>query len=58
MLYYLCYMIAKKHGGKRPNSGRDKVTDPKIQVTTYHRQSAINKAGGMDKFKHKIYKAV
>jgi|GEM_PF-4169593 len=51
-------MIAKKHGGKRPNSGRDKVTDPKIQVTTYHRQSAINKAGGMDKFKHKIYKAV
>ena len=51
-------MIVKKHGGIRPNSGRGKTLDPKQPVTTYHRKSEIKKAGGMDKFKQKIYKAL
>lgn len=38
---------AKTHGGVRAKAGRKEVTDKKINVTTYHRQSDVDLLGGL-----------
>lgn len=48
-------MITKKHGGKRKGAGRKKLADPKRAVTLYIHQSEINKSGGVEFLKQRIY---
>lgn len=43
-------------GGKRKNSGRKKTSDPKKQVTLYVKSSIVEKKGGDDVLKEKIYR--
>ena len=42
------------HGGKRKTSGRKPVTDKKVQVSFYIKQSKIDSVGGIEKFKEKV----
>ena len=46
-----------KQGGKRKNSGRKPVTDPKVALTIYVHQSKITKLGGKDKARQKALSA-
>jgi hypothetical protein len=39
-------METKKRGGKRENSGRNPVSDPKIPITVYIEKSRVAKDGG------------
>jgi hypothetical protein len=47
-------MMETKHGGNRKNSGRKPVSDKKIQVSFYIKQSKIDSVGGIEKFKEKV----
>lgn len=38
----------KKHGGKRPNAGRNPVKDLKIPITIYIQQSIVDSVGGVE----------
>ncbi len=38
--------INNNHGGKRPRSGRKKVSDPAVQLSIYPKQSMIKSIGG------------
>lgn len=46
--------MAKQHGGNRKNSGRKSVSDKKVQVSFYIKQSKIGSVGGFEKFKEKV----
>ena len=46
--------MATKHGGNRKNSGRKPVSDKKVQVSFYIKQSKIDSVGGIEKFKEKV----
>jgi hypothetical protein len=46
------------HGGKRKNSGRKPVSDKKVQVSFYIKQSKIDSVGGIDKFKEKVLRYI
>ena len=50
-------MAKKIHGGKRKKSGRKPIAEglKKIQVTLYIQQSEIDKFGGIDTLKERIY---
>lgn len=47
-----------QRGGARSNAGRKKSTDPKKPITVYVEQSKIEKAGGKDPLKTKLYKLI
>ena len=48
----------KTHGGKRQNCGRKPVADKKVQVSFYIEQSKIDKLGGLEVLKEKVYKYI
>ena len=43
---------------KKSNAGRKPISDKKIQVNLYIRESIINKMGGLESLKEKIYNFV
>ena len=45
----------EKRGGKRKGAGRKPCSDKKQTVALYIETSKINKMGGMDKAKEKLY---
>jgi hypothetical protein len=40
---------------KKSNRGRKPISDKKVQVSLYIRQSKIDKFGGIDEFKNALY---
>jgi hypothetical protein len=47
-----------QHGGKRKNAGRKPVDDPKVQLSIYVNNSAVEGAGGPDAAKIVAIKAI
>ena len=43
---------------KKSNRGRKPISDKKVQVSLYIRQSKIDKFGGIDEFKKTLYEFV
>jgi hypothetical protein len=43
---------------KKSNRGRKPISDKKVQVSLYIRQSRIDKFGGIDAFKNALYEFV
>jgi len=43
---------------KKSNAGRKPISDKKFQVNLYIRESVINRMGGLELMKEKIYKFV
>jgi hypothetical protein len=50
--------MKKQSGGKRKNAGRKPVLDKKVQVCLYVETSKIDKFGGIDEFKSKLYNQI
>ncbi len=48
-------MKKTKVGGKRKNSGRKPVADPKRQVSLFIPESKINERGGMEATREYLY---
>jgi hypothetical protein len=48
----------KLRGGKRSNAGRKPITDRKIQLTIYPRQSEVDLLGGVDEVKVLCFNAI
>lgn len=50
--------MATKQGGKRKNAGRKKVSDKKIQIPLFVRESIIAKNGGKEGARQIAYRAL
>ncbi len=57
-MYFLCGMEENKKGGKRINSGRKPLSDPKKPITLYVPKSKILLNGGDEKLKLRIYDVI
>ena len=49
---------SKGKGGARPNCGRKPLSDKKVQLYVFVRQSKIDKLGGKDAALRKLNKAI
>jgi len=51
-------MITVKKMAKKSKAGRKPISDKKVQVSLYIRQSKIDKFGGIDELKDALYEFV